>query len=221
MNSLGPELARLLEQCPGVFIQGLYCVVGDTVVFEKKLVTPAIEAAEKLVEKTQTSIIAYDGDDLYTTKVTKSVKDLHEIYGEPMSKEIPSIAGHGPGIHKILICDDDLDKIAEVRMELEALAKENGATVTQALPTMLELLPEGCSKALGVKKLCENLGLDPATDLMAMGDAENDVEMLQLAAVGVCVGNGSKLAKDAADIVLDETSDEGAAGLAIEILAGL
>lgn len=220
-NSLGPELAALLQQCPGVFIQGLYCVVGNTVVFEKRLPNSAIAAAEKLVEKTQTSIIAYDGDDLYTTQITELIKELHERYGEPMSKEIPSLAGHAPGIHKILICDNDLDKIAEVRVELEALAKENGATVTQAIPTMLELLPAGCSKALGVQKVCEVLGLDPSTDLLALGDAENDVEMLQMAAVGVCVGNGSKLAKDAADIVLEETSDEGAAGLAIEVLAGL
>ncbi|CAJ1912643.1 unnamed protein product [Cylindrotheca closterium] len=221
MNSLGPELAGLLQQCPGVFIQGLYCMVGNTVVFERKLPKSAIEAAENLVAKTQTSIIAYDGDHLYTTKITPQVRELHQIYGEPMSEEIPSIAGHAPGIHKLLIYDDDLDKIAEVRIELEALAKEHGATVTQAIPTMLELLPEGCSKALGVQKVCEVLGLDPTTDLMALGDAENDVEMLQLAAVGVCVGNGSKLAKDAADIVLEETSDEGAAGLAIEVLTGL
>jgi Cof subfamily protein (haloacid dehalogenase superfamily) len=221
LNSLGPEIAAVIKQCPGVYIQGLYCIVGDEVVFEKKLNTATIEAAEKLVEKSQTSIIAYDGDDLYTTKITKSVSDLHEIWGEPMSKEIPSIAGHQPGIHKIIISDDDLDKLAEVRQELEALAEANGATVTQALPTMLELLPEGCSKALGVEKVCEALGINPSTELLALGDAENDVGMLQLAAIGVAVGNGSKLAKDAADVVLDVTSDEGGAGLAIEVLAGV
>jgi hydroxymethylpyrimidine pyrophosphatase-like HAD family hydrolase len=143
------------------------------------------------------------------------------MYGEPMPIEIPSIAGHAPGIHKILICDDDLDKLAQVRTELEALAKLNNATVTQAVPTMLEFLPEGCSKALGVEKVCDALGLDATTDLLSLGDAENDVEMLEMSAVGVCVGNGSKLAKDAADIVLDETSDEGGAGLAIEALAGV
>jgi Cof subfamily protein (haloacid dehalogenase superfamily) len=221
LNSLGPEIASLLSQCPGVYIQGLYCIVGDEVIFERKLTKASIEAAERLVKKSETSIIAYDGDDLYTTKITKLVTELHEMYGEPMPIEIPSIVGHAPGIHKILICDDDLDKLAQVRTELEALAKLNNATVTQAVPTMLELLPEGCSKALGVQKVCEALGLDAAVGLLSLGDAENDVEMLKMSAVGVCVGNGSKLAKDAADIVLEETSDEGGAGLAIEVLAGV
>jgi hydroxymethylpyrimidine pyrophosphatase-like HAD family hydrolase len=84
---------------------------------------------------------------------------------------------------------------------------------------MLELLPEGCSKALGVQKLCEVLGVDPSTQLLALGDAENDVEMLKMASVGVAVGNGCGLAKEAADVILEETSDEGGAGIAMEVLA--
>lgn len=199
----------------------LLSIVDDEVIFEKKLNKPAIRAAEKLVAKSQTSIIAYDGDNLYTTNLNELVRDLHITYGEPLSTEIPCIAEHGPGVHKILICDDDLDKLADVRKELEVLAKENGATVTQALPTMLELLPEGCSKALGVEKVCEALGINAPVDLLAMGDAENDVEMLKMAAVGVAVGNGCALAKTAADVVLEETSDQGGAGLAMEVLAGI
>ena len=184
LNSLGPDIAGLISQCPGVYIQGLYCIVGDEVIFEKKLTKSAIEAAEELIAKSGTSIIAYDGDDLYSTRLTQTVLDLHEIYGEPEITEIPCIAAHEPGIHKILICDHDLEKLAEVRQELEVLAKENNATVTQAVPTMLELLPEGCSKAVGVEKVCEALGIDATTELLSLGDAENDVEMLKMSAIG-------------------------------------
>ena len=86
---------------------------------------------------------------------------------------------------------------------------------------MLELLPQGCSKALGVEKLCQALGIDPSTQLLAIGDAENDVEMLEMAAIGVEVGNAGDLAREAADIVLDETNDDGGAGLAMEVLGGI
>lgn len=220
MNSLGPELAALLMSCPGVFIQGLYCVIGDTVVFEKKLDQPAIEACEKLVSETGTSIIAYDGDTLYTTALTQTVINLHEIYGEPLSKEIPSIAALSGGVHKMLVCDEDTEKLVKVvRPQLEELAAATNARVTQAVPTMLELIPEGCSKALGVEKVCEKLGVDPRIELLALGDAENDVEMLEMACIGVVMGNGSPPARKAGDIVLDETSSEGGAGVAIELLA--
>jgi Cof subfamily protein (haloacid dehalogenase superfamily) len=221
LNSVGPEVAAIVSQCPGVFIQGLYCVFEGKVIFEKKLSKAGIEAAEGLAAKFNASVVAYDGDDLYTTELTKNVVDLHELYGEPLSKEISSIAGHAPGIHKILIMDYDLVKLAEIRPHLEALAKETGACVTQAIPSMLEFLPEGCSKALGVEKLCEVLGIDPSTQLLALGDAENDVGMLEMSAIGVAVGNGGDLAKQAADIVLDETNDEGGAGLAMEVLGGV
>lgn len=222
LNSLGPEIAALLQQCPGVFIQGLYCVYGDKVIFEKKLNGDAVSACEELVAKTGTSIIAYDGDNLYTTDLTQTVINLHAIYGEPLSQEIPSIAGHVPGVHKILVCDDDNDKLVNVvRPQMEKLAAANNARVTQAVPTMLELLPEGCSKALGVQKLCEVLGIDPSKDLLAIGDAENDSEMLQMACIGVVVGNGSPPAKEAGDIIMDETSDQGGAGIAIEVLGRL
>ena len=222
MNSLGPELAALLMSCPGVFIQGLYCVIGNTVIFEQKLENRAVQACEKLVADTSTSIIAYDGDTLYTTDLTETVIKLHAVYGEPLSKEIPSISALTDGVHKILICDEDPDKLVRVvRPQLEILAAANNARVTQAVPTMLELLPGGCSKALGVEKLCEKLGIDPRVDLLALGDAENDAEMLQMASIGVVMGNGSPAARKAGDIVLDETSDEGAAGLAIEVLGGI
>jgi Cof subfamily protein (haloacid dehalogenase superfamily) len=222
MHSLGPELGGLLSGGPGVFIQGLYCVIGDTVVFEKRLQHSAVLACEKLVADTKTSIIAYDGDLLYTTDLTDRVIELHEVYGEPLSKEISSIAAISAGVHKILVLDEDADKLTNVvRPLLESLAAAHNATVTQALPTNLELLPGGCSKALGVEKLCEKLGIDPRVELLALGDAENDAEMLRMASIGVVMGNGSPAARAAGDIVLKETCGEGGAGLAIEVLGGI
>jgi Cof subfamily protein (haloacid dehalogenase superfamily) len=222
LNSMGPETAALVSQCPGVFIQGLYCVDQEqNVIFEKKLPRAAVEATEALVLEYNASIVAYDGDDLYSTDLTGNVVDLHEIYGEPMSRKVDAVAGHPTGLHKLLVMDYDLDKVAKIRPLLEAMAEQHGACVTQAIPSMLEILPAGCSKALGVAKLCEALGVNPSEELLALGDAENDVGMLEMAAIGVAVGNGCGLAKKAADIVLDESNDEGGAGLAMEVLGGV
>jgi Cof subfamily protein (haloacid dehalogenase superfamily) len=219
LNSLGPDLAAFLSNCPGVFVQGLYCVDGNgTVIFEKKLPTEAVIAAEALVSESGTSIIGYDGDVLFTTDLTSTVIELHEKYGEPLSLEIPAIAGHPNGVHKILFCDSDIEKLSRVRPRLEDLARIHGCVVTQAVPTMLELLPDGCSKAFGVQKLCDVLGIDPSTQLLALGDAENDVGMLEMAAIGVAVGNANDMAKKAADVILPLTSTDGGVGLAIEVI---
>mmetsp|Transcript_18776 Transcript_18776/g.24637 ORF Transcript_18776/g.24637 Transcript_18776/m.24637 type:complete len:225 (+) Transcript_18776:2-676(+) len=217
MDSLGVEIGSLLSQMPGVFIQGLFCVDGNgNVVYEQKLNDSATAACEKLASDNDVSVVAYDGDNLYSTKITDPVIELHERYGEPMPQLIESLTKHS--MHKILLMDDDVEKLNTlVRPQLEALAKGCGATVTQALPTMLEWLPEGCSKAKGVSELCKALGVDPATQLLALGDAENDAGMLKMASIGVAMGNGSSLAKEASDFVLEETNDDGGAGVAMEV----
>lgn len=225
--SLGPTIGPLLYQIPGVYIQGLYCVDKEgNVVFEKKLSSTAVHAAEELMAECSISIVGYDGDDLYTTEQTDVVISLSEVYGEPTVELCKSsddegmtikLAEHGP-LHKLLLMDEDVDKLKNVvRPKLEELADRHGATVTQAVPTMLELLPEGCSKAYGVGKVCEALGIDPTTELLALGDAENDVGMLRNAAIGVAVGNACPQAMDAADFIMTERNDEGGAGLAMNL----
>lgn len=114
--------------------------------------------------------------------------------------------------------DEDTEMLTKVvRPKLEDLAKRHDVTVTQALPTMLELLPGGCSKAYGVQKLCEALDIDPRSELLALGDAENDAEMLEMACIGVAVGNACPRARSAADFIMTECNDEGGAGLAMEL----
>ena len=220
LNSVGPDIAKLLSQVPGVFLQGLYCVDSNgQVVFQRKLNILQVEAAEALAKELNVSIIAYDGDKLLTTEITDAVTLLCEFYGEPMPKLLDSpISEYGPSVHKILLMDLDVDRLKnDVRPRLQALAEEYDTAVTQAVPTVIEWLPSGCSKALGVEKLCEKLGIHPSTQLLALGDAENDVEMLKMASIGVAVGNACTMACEAADFVMTETNDEGGAGAAIEV----
>ena len=233
ITSLGPEIGSLISSIPGVYCQGLYCIDNQgKVIFERKLQHSAIQATEALAIEYGISIVAYDGDNLYTTNCTDSVIGLSEVYGEPRVQLLfdeqtsggggggaspISLADYRPGFHKILLLDDDLVKLGHVRIKLEILASLHNATVTQAIPTMLELLPVGCSKAYGVEQVCLSLGINPRTELLAIGDAENDVGMLQIASIGIAVGNASPQARDAADFTMKERNDEGGAGLAMNL----
>ena len=225
LDSLGPEIRALLEQLPGVFIQGLYCVDGNgNVVFEQKLSSRAIERAEALAADLNITVLGYDGDYLYCNSAGDPIQvtEIHEKWGEPMPKSIDSLQQHPHGFHKLLFTHHNVPMLTtKMRPALEVLAQDNQATVTTAVPTMLELLPEGCSKADGVNKLCETLGIEPSKQLLAIGDAENDVGMLQLAAIGVAVNNACDLAKGAADVVMEESNDDGGAGAAMEQYSNL
>lgn len=221
LGSLGAEMTTLLSQVPGVYIQGLYIVdANGDVLFEKKLGRDEVNELEQLANNYSFSLIAYDGDNIYATSssLPRHIVEVHAKYGEPKPIVIENLNDHEPGFHKILVMEDDTEYLEnEFRPKMEVLANKYNCEVTKAIPNMLELLPPGCSKAVGVQKLCEALGVNPQSQLLAIGDGENDHEMLGMAAVGVAVGNAVPLAVKAADIVLEETNNDGGAGVAIEM----
>ena len=53
-------------------------------------------------------------------------------------------------------------------------------------------------------------------EILAIGDDNNDVEMILNAGIGIAMKNGSSLAKDAADIVTEHTNDEAGLALALQ-----
>ena len=57
------------------------------------------------------------------------------------------------------------------------------ADVLECSARQCEILPRGVNKGQGVETLLGHIGASPATTLV-LGDAENDVEMLRLAAIG-------------------------------------
>lgn len=74
----------------------------------------------------------------------------------------------------------------------------------------LDLAPVGVSKASGLEWVCEQLGLD-RTDVLAIGDGRNDIEMLEWAGRGVAMGQAVDEVKAAADHVTAHVADHGAA----------
>ncbi|HER2919169.1 Cof-type HAD-IIB family hydrolase [Streptococcus pyogenes] len=72
--------------------------------------------------------------------------------------------------------------------------------VVRSQDNILEILPQGVSKASALKELVEDLGLT-ADQVMAIGDAPNDIEMLTYAGLGVAMENASAAIKPLADKV--------------------
>ena len=73
---------------------------------------------------------------------------------------------------------------------------------------VVEMVPKGHTKATGIAKMCEALGID-RTDTFAVGDSVNDLAMLEYAGTGIAMGNGSPEAKAAADYVTTDLNEDG------------
>lgn len=82
--------------------------------------------------------------------------------------------------------------------------------------TYLEIIHEGVDKATALRTLGNQLGIE-FSEMVAIGDMENDVAMLRMAAFGIAMGNSPMNVQAAADWVTDTNNHDGVA-VAIEKL---
>jgi Cof subfamily protein (haloacid dehalogenase superfamily) len=92
-------------------------------------------------------------------------------------------------------------------------------TVVQTAPFYLEVIPRRINKGQGIRDICRTLGLK-AEDVIAFGDAENDIPMLQAAGMGVAMGNATQAVKANADYVTLTNNEDGIAAALEALLRG-
>ncbi|MCD7736768.1 MAG: Cof-type HAD-IIB family hydrolase [Lachnospiraceae bacterium] len=73
---------------------------------------------------------------------------------------------------------------------------------------VVEMVPKGFHKGIGIEKVCERLGIDTA-DTFAFGDSVNDLGMFATAGTAIAMGNGSEAAKTAATYVTGSLYQDG------------
>lgn len=83
-------------------------------------------------------------------------------------------------------------------------------TIVPSHPHVVEGTPLNASKGNALAWLAGELGID-RQQVLAVGDNDNDISMLQWAGVGVAMGNGSAAAKAAADWIAPDQSNDGVA----------
>ena len=70
------------------------------------------------------------------------------------------------------------------------------------------MIPKQGGKTAGIESVLKHYGIKQE-EIMAFGDAENDIEMLQYAKIGVAMGNADDEVKEAADYVTDTVDSDG------------
>jgi hydroxymethylpyrimidine pyrophosphatase-like HAD family hydrolase len=99
------------------------------------------------------------------------------------------------------------DAAANLRHDLRSV---EGLSVTGSSSKYIEIRPAGVDKSTALRKLARMLHLAPP-DVAAVGDNDNDIEMLRWAGIGVAVAGSSPLAMAACDY---ESRFRGAGGVA-------
>ena len=153
-------------------------------------------------------------DDLSPFDLTES----HEFYIKnsrtPVEDFWNEMKRNNAVLENINLVFKDMELRKEVWDKLKALGL---ASVTAATTKNIEITSLYATKAQALEKLCEVLGFS-RENVLAMGDGDNDMPMIQFAGIGVAMANGEEHIKQAADIIADDCNDFGAAKILEQII---
>ncbi len=128
-----------------------------------------------------------------------------ELHGEIEVVPLADLA-RGEEVTRIVVRDPNASE-----GEFIALAERLGLTgVSYAIgyTAWLDIAPEGVDKAHGLDRVCRRLGV-AASDVLAIGDGRNDIEMVTWAGRGVAVGGAPAELLAVADAVSDPFAEGG------------
>jgi len=121
-------------------------------------------------------------------------------------KRIPTKESLNTDFYKILLMGDE-----EQLNEFETFIPEEWRDefyVVRSQKYLVEVLTKGVNKAFGLEQLAKELNIQPS-EIAAIGDAANDIEMLEYAGLAIAMGNASEEVKAISDIVTDTNENNG------------
>ena len=121
---------------------------------------------------------------------------------------VPDLAHFTEAPHKLLCIAGDPALLPELSLLARALPQD--CTGQFSYVNYLEITHQGVDKATALQALGQQLGIAP-TEMVAIGDAENDMAMLRLVGLGIAMGNASLEVQAVADWVTDTNNQDGVA----------
>jgi Cof subfamily protein (haloacid dehalogenase superfamily) len=189
---------------------------GDYLLHEPIPVPLAREAIAE-IEATGHTLNVYVDDELYVAKLTAEA----ERYATFQHLEIHPIGDllgwlERPPTKLVSVGEPDaMDALKEHMLERFG----DRLHISKSLAIFLELSRKGITKGSGTAFLATRLGVAPE-QIVAIGDAENDVELLQYAGCGVCVASGDPNVLALADLACPGPDEEGPAQVIEAIVGG-
>ncbi len=185
----------------GIWLTGQLCELRGTCILQNCFTKEQLIILREFLKKRRRSCIFFEKDAMYCNLVDERIE-----------KEQTGIGTAVPPVRDI----GDLEK-REILQMVPFIDKAEEEALLALLPEcrltrwgegVVDFLPAGGGKEQGILAVCRELGITPE-QVIAFGDAENDIAMLRLAGLGVAMGNGEPEAKEAADYVTERIEEDG------------
>lgn len=196
--------------CNGAFV---YDPILDNVVFEKEIDRNIAQEIFKLAMELDVYCHMYSKDTIYSFKNEKSLK----YYGKWTSSfkekhRVKTVLFDS--INEVSTIDDKIYKLGlsldceNSDFLLEKIEKMEGVKLAKSLSNMADVMYPGVNKGLALEKLSKYYGFS-LDQVIAIGDNENDIEMIQKAGYGIVMGDAEEHVKIYGDYIGKDNSNQG------------
>jgi Cof subfamily protein (haloacid dehalogenase superfamily) len=150
----------------------------------------------------------YLDDELYVARATQAATDYAGFQHLEIHEVGDTLAWLAAPPTK-LVCVGDPEELDGVETRMKA-AFGDRLYISKSLPYFLEFAQAGVTKGAGLDFLAEHMGFT-REQVVAFGDGENDVELVDWPVFGVAVENAHDRVKAVADWICPSAEDEGVA----------
>ncbi len=181
----------------------------NKVLYEKSLPNETAVRLLKYIEAFPVTPMVDDGKDYYAVDKEAFMVGYESRLNNLGIKVVGNVADEVDfNPVKVLIAapNDVLISVAEQIME----PFNEELSFVQSTPFFLEATVKGINKASSLEAICELKNIKPE-EVIAFGDEQNDIKMLQFAGLGVAMGNASEKLKAVADEVTLSNNEDGIA----------
>lgn len=179
----------------------------DKVLFEQTLDKEQIHDLYDYSIKKQTHIITYINEEIVSETESEFIDVEKQITGMKHNKVSSFKDAVQTNAVKCILLEEP-SYLKELEQDLKKEMPH--LSVSRSKPFFLEVAQKGIDKAESLKKLAQKLELD-SSEIIAVGNAGNDLSMVQYAGLGVWVDNVEPELRAYADVVVASNNEHGVA----------
>lgn len=184
-----------------VTLNGQYCYNHDGVIFHLPLDHGDLNAMLQDINQNPYPCIFLEEDRMYINYFDDYVQKVQDTISTP----VPETG------------DPERVRTHAVYQLVPYVSKEQEDHIMALMPhcqntrwneLAIDIIPVGGGKQNGIQKVLEHYRITPE-EIMALGDGENDLDMITFAGISVAMGNAVPSVKAAADYVTDDVDHDG------------
>ena len=180
---------------------------NDDILYSKRMTAEQAKRVIEYFRSQNVHINAYSCDKLFVEQdddlIKEYVTNRYVQYNVLDNLETLDLSK----LDKLLCIENNPQKMQKVVDDLTAMFKGE-LFIVKSMHHYCEVTHPEATKGKAIEFLCKYWNID-ISETMAIGDNDNDIDMIKTAHIGVAMGNGTPNLKAAADFVTKSVEDDG------------